>query len=74
MTLETRESINFICPRCKEGFEFDYVGEYQLVPCPVCGTDFMTIRKGQTLLLGSFEFNQKPPKTRNKTTLLAEMR
>ncbi len=50
-------SIIFTCPGCKETFEFDLVDEYQLVSCPICGTDFMTIRKGQTLLLVSFEFN-----------------
>jgi Zn finger protein HypA/HybF involved in hydrogenase expression len=51
-------SITFTCPGCKETFEFDPVDEYQLVSCPICGIDFMTARKGQTLLLESFEFNQ----------------
>ena len=50
-------SITFTCPECKESFEFDPVDEYQLVSCPICGINFMTIRKGQTLLLKFFEFN-----------------
>ncbi len=48
--------ITFTCPGCKENFDFDPVGEYQLVPCPICGIDLMTIRKGQTLLLETFKF------------------
>ncbi|MGA3290015.1 MAG: hypothetical protein ABSD42_07255 [Candidatus Bathyarchaeia archaeon] len=50
-------SITITCPGIKEIFEFDSVGEYQLVSCPICGIDFMTVRKGQSLLLKSFEFN-----------------
>ncbi|HTY76139.1 MAG TPA: hypothetical protein VMD05_11330 [Candidatus Nanoarchaeia archaeon] len=46
-------SLNFSCPMCKETFEFDQVGEYELVFCPVCGIDFMTVRKGQTIVLES---------------------
>jgi Zn finger protein HypA/HybF involved in hydrogenase expression len=49
-------SITFTCPGCKETFEFDPVDEYQLVSCPICGINFITIRKGGTLLLESFEF------------------
>ena len=60
-------SITFTCPGCKETFEFDPVDEYQLVSCPICGIDFMTIRKGQTLLLESFEFNP------NETSHLVEL-
>jgi Zn finger protein HypA/HybF involved in hydrogenase expression len=60
-------SITFTCPGCKETFEFDPVGEYQLVPCPICGIDLITIRKGQTLLLESFEFYQ------NETPRLVEL-
>jgi Zn finger protein HypA/HybF involved in hydrogenase expression len=51
------ESITFSCPGCKENFEFDTVGEYEFVPCPICGTEFMTVKKGQTLQLESFEFS-----------------
>ena len=54
---ETNSSIIFKCPGCKETFEFDPVDEYQLVSCPICGIDFMTVRKGQVLLLETFEFN-----------------
>ena len=65
--MQTNSSINFTCPRCKETFEFDAVGEYQLVPCPICGIDLMTIRKGQALLLDYFDFCQ------NETTRLVEL-
>ena len=51
------ESIIFFCPACKEKFEFDPVGEYELVLCPICGTEFMTVKKGQQLLLEHFEFD-----------------
>ena len=60
-------SITFTCPGCKETFEFDPVDEYQLVSCPICGIDFMTIRKGETLLLESFEFNP------NETSYLVDL-
>ena len=60
-------SITFTCPGCKETFEFDPVDEYQLVSCPICGIDFMTVRKGQTLLLEPFEFNP------NETSRLVEL-
>lgn len=59
--------ITFTCPGCKENFEFDPVGEYQFVPCPICGIDFMTIRKGQTLLLESFDFDP------NETSHIVEL-
>jgi Zn finger protein HypA/HybF involved in hydrogenase expression len=65
--------ITFTCPRCKEIFEFDCVGEYELVLCPVCGTNFMTVRKSQTLLLESFEFNQKTPQVQTVTSILVEL-
>ena len=60
-------SITFTCPGCKETFEFDPVGEYQLVPCPICGIEFMTVKKGHTLQLESFEFSPKTPKDQNAT-------
>ncbi len=60
-------SITFTCPGCKETFEFDPVDEYQLVSCPICGSNFMTIRKGGTLLLESFEFNP------NETSYLVDL-
>jgi hypothetical protein len=40
-----------------KNFEFDLVGEHQLVSCPLCGNEFITAQKGQTLL-ESFQFNQ----------------
>jgi Zn finger protein HypA/HybF involved in hydrogenase expression len=67
-------STTFTCPRCKETFKFDHVGEYQLVPCPICGIEFITIRKGQELLLlEPFESNQKSPDIRNETARLVEL-
>jgi Zn finger protein HypA/HybF involved in hydrogenase expression len=51
-------SIIFLCPECLKDFEFDLVGEHQLVACPLCGIEFITVKKGQTLLLESFEVNQ----------------
>jgi Zn finger protein HypA/HybF involved in hydrogenase expression len=51
------ESITFSCPGCKAVFKFDPVGEYELVLCPICETECMTIKKGQNLLLEHFEFN-----------------
>ena len=56
--------ITFLCPSCTDTFEFDDVGEYQLVPCPICGSQWMTIRKDQILVLESFDFSQK---TNNST-------
>ncbi len=54
---KTEDSITFCCPGCKEAFEFDPIGEYELVLCPVCGTEFMTVKKGQMLILEHFEFS-----------------
>ncbi len=54
---KTIESITFLCPECEETFEFDLVGEHEFVPCPMCGTEFTTVKKGQKLLLECFEFN-----------------
>jgi Zn finger protein HypA/HybF involved in hydrogenase expression len=53
----TKNPIIFTCPGCKETFEFDAVGAYELVPCPICGTDFMTVRKGRKLQLEAFAVN-----------------
>ncbi len=50
------EPITFSCPCCKETFEFDPVGEHELVMCPVCGTEFMTTKKGEKIQLEYFEF------------------
>jgi Zn finger protein HypA/HybF involved in hydrogenase expression len=64
----SNETIVFSCPGCMKNFEFDLVGEHQLVSCPLCGIEFITIRKGQTILLESFEFNQNENSTA-KTTM-----
>ena len=53
----TLASILFICPQCKKNFEFDAVGEYELVPCPVCGTKYITVKEGYTLRLKALEQN-----------------
>jgi Zn finger protein HypA/HybF involved in hydrogenase expression len=63
-------SITFSCPRCKGTFEFDWVDEYELVFCPICGTDFMTIRKGQRLLLEHMEFSQKTSDIEEEPSIL----
>ncbi|XHH10375.1 MAG: hypothetical protein ACFCUE_07025 [Candidatus Bathyarchaeia archaeon] len=47
-------SILFRCPQCHENFEFDYVGEYEFVPCPVCGTNCITVKKNGKLTLQTF--------------------
>ena len=52
---KSKESITFSCPECKKTFEFDNVEDYQLVPCPICGVDYVTIKKNQTLTLQYFE-------------------
>lgn len=49
------KSIVFVCPGCHCQFEFDSVGEYEFVPCPVCGTDYVTIKKGNKLILENFD-------------------
>jgi Zn finger protein HypA/HybF involved in hydrogenase expression len=54
------KTLKFTCPGCKESFEFDSVGEYEFVACPVCGANTMTIKKGQTLMLQTFNFNSAP--------------
>jgi Zn finger protein HypA/HybF involved in hydrogenase expression len=54
----SNETIIFLCPGCMKSFEFDLVGECQLVSCPLCGTKFITVQKGQTLLLEPFDFSQ----------------
>jgi Zn finger protein HypA/HybF involved in hydrogenase expression len=66
-------SITFTGPGCKETFEFDHVGEFQFVPCPICGTEFMTIQKGQELLLKPFEFKQKTRTSQMKPVFNIEL-
>lgn len=51
-------SILFHCPQCNANFEFDAIGENEFVPCPVCGTDCFTIKKGNKLLLQIFDPDQ----------------
>jgi Zn finger protein HypA/HybF involved in hydrogenase expression len=48
-------SILFTCPICNANFEFDAVGEYELVPCPVCGTRHVTVKSGSKLMLQQSE-------------------
>jgi Zn finger protein HypA/HybF involved in hydrogenase expression len=56
--IQMKPSIVFTCPGCHAVFEFDSVGEYEFVPCPVCGTDYVTIKKGNKLLLENFDQTQ----------------
>jgi Zn finger protein HypA/HybF involved in hydrogenase expression len=51
-------SILFRCPQCRESFEFDMVGENEFVPCPICGTNCVTVKKGRKLLLQTLSENQ----------------
>jgi DNA-directed RNA polymerase subunit RPC12/RpoP len=53
---KTEATIAFKCPSCKNIFEFDQIGENELVSCPICGSDFRTVKKGETLRLEPFEF------------------
>ncbi|MDR0493487.1 MAG: hypothetical protein LBH74_07625 [Nitrososphaerota archaeon] len=48
-------SVQFTCPQCSANFEFDAVGEYEFVPCPVCGSDFVTIKKDCKIMLETLE-------------------
>jgi len=48
-------SMTFTCPQCNKKFEFDAVGENEFVPCPICGTNFFIAKKGNKLILESFE-------------------
>jgi len=48
-------SILFNCPQCKVNFEFDAVGENEFVPCPICGTHFITVKAGSKLKLEAVE-------------------
>jgi hypothetical protein len=65
-------TITFTCPECGETFEFDMVGEYQLVPCPLCGIDCMTVKKGETLLLKCFDFTTENLSEETEVALVAE--
>jgi transcription initiation factor IIE alpha subunit len=51
-------SIIFTCPECHCSFEFDAVGEHEFVPCPICGTDCVTVKKGSKLILETFDSAQ----------------
>jgi transcription initiation factor IIE alpha subunit len=48
-------AITFTCPQCNKKFEFDEVGENEFVSCPICGTNFFIAKKGNKLILESFE-------------------
>jgi Zn finger protein HypA/HybF involved in hydrogenase expression len=48
-------SILFHCPQCKENFEFDHVGEDEFVRCPICETNYVTVRAGNKLKLEAAE-------------------
>jgi len=48
-------SILFICPQRNARFEFDAIGKNEFVPCPVCGTDHVTVKIGNKLKLEAIE-------------------
>jgi transcription initiation factor IIE alpha subunit len=48
-------TIKFTCPGCHARFEFDAVGENEFVPCPVCGNDCVTIKKGGKIQPQTFD-------------------
>ena len=48
-------SILFHCPQCNANFEFDAIGEGEFVPCPVCGTEHISVKKGGKLMLEALE-------------------
>ena len=48
-------TVKFTCPGCGCSFEFDAVGEHEFVPCPICGTDCITVKKGSKLTLETFD-------------------
>ncbi len=52
-------TIVFICPECHSAFEFDFLGESEFVPCPVCGTDCITVKKGKKLVLENLDLSQR---------------
>jgi Zn finger protein HypA/HybF involved in hydrogenase expression len=52
-TIET--SILFTCPQCNANFEFDAIGKNEFVPCPVCGTNHVTVKVGGKLMLEAIE-------------------
>ena len=48
-------TIAFKCPSCNSIFEFDPIGENEYVSCPICGNDFRTFKKGETMELELLE-------------------
>lgn len=48
-------TIVFTCPECHANFEFDAVGEYESVACPICGSNYMTVKKGNKVVLENFD-------------------
>jgi Zn-finger nucleic acid-binding protein len=56
--MKKRSTIKLTCPICHVSFEFDSVGAYEFVPCPVCGTDYLTIKEGNKIELHTFDPDQ----------------
>ncbi|MGD6852887.1 MAG: lysine biosynthesis protein LysW [Candidatus Bathyarchaeia archaeon] len=48
-------SMLFTCPQCSANFEFDAIGQNEFVPCPVCGTELLTVKVGSKLMLEAIE-------------------
>ncbi len=56
--MKNSASILFRCPQCRERFEFDLIGEFEFVSCPVCETNCVTVKKGNKLQLQTFSESQ----------------
>ena len=53
--MKQMKTLKFTCPDCHASFEFDSVGENEFVPCPVCGTNCVTIKKCGKIQLQIFD-------------------
>jgi hypothetical protein len=71
---KTNASLILASPKCKKTFEFDLIGEYQYVPCPICGTELKTTRKDQTLFLELSELDKGAIEIQNQVVRLVELR
>ena len=65
-------TILFNCPECRKFFEYDAVGESELVSCPLCGDHFKTVKKGDTLKLEPFEYPNEAVQDLKIPLLIAE--
>jgi ribosomal protein L37AE/L43A len=49
------EQVVFLCPKCQKTFEFDRIGEHQIVQCPICNIHLVSVTKKGALTLQFFE-------------------